>query len=70
MYNYRFSPSGVAYNTNAPAQFNIPGVGGSQKSTDAKGNDLLPIYNKKGKVTGYRVKEARNGAIVQALKNL
>jgi hypothetical protein len=70
MYNYRFSPSGVAYNTNAPAQFNIPGVGGSQNTTDAKGNNLLPIYNKKGKVTGYRVKEARNGAIVQALKNL
>jgi len=70
MYNYRFSPSGVAFNTNAPAQFNIPGAGGSQNTTDAKGNDLLPIYNKKGKVTGYRVKEARNGAIVQALKNL
>jgi len=70
MYNYRFSPSGVAFNTNAPAQFNIPGASGSQNTTDAKGNDLLPIYNKKGKVTGYKVKEARNGAIVQALKNL
>jgi hypothetical protein len=70
MYNYRFSPSGVAFNTNLPAQFNVPGVGGSQNTTDAKGNNLLPIYNKKGKVTGYRVKEARNGAIVQALKNL
>jgi hypothetical protein len=70
MYNYRFTPSGRAINTNAPAQFNIPGAGGSQKATDAKGNDLLPIYNKKGDVTGYKVKEARNGSIVNALKNL
>jgi hypothetical protein len=70
MYNFRFTPSGRAINTNAPAQFNIPGAGGSQKATDAKGNDLLPIYNKKGDVTGYKVKEARNGSIVNALKNL
>jgi hypothetical protein len=70
MYNFRFTPSGRAINTNAPAQFNIPGAGGSQKSTDAKGNDLLPIYNKKGDITGYKVKEARHGSLVKALKNL
>jgi hypothetical protein len=70
MYNFRFTPSGRAINMNAPAQFNIPGAGGSQKSTDAKGNDLLPIYNKKGDITGYKVKEARHGSLVKALKNL
>jgi hypothetical protein len=70
MYNYRFTPSGRAINTNAPAQFNIPGASGSQKATDAKGNDLLPIYNKKGDITGYKVKEARHGSLVKALKNL
>jgi hypothetical protein len=70
MYNYRFSPSGRAFNVNAPAQFNVPNTGKSQQVTDAKGNNLLPVYNKKGEVTGYKVKEARNGAIVQALKNL
>jgi hypothetical protein len=70
MYNYRFTPGGRAINTNAPAQFNIPGASGSQKTTDAKGNDLLPIYNKKGDITGYKVKEARHGSLVKALKNL
>lgn len=70
MYNFRFTPSGRAINVNAPAQFNIPGASGSQKTTDAKGNDLLPIYNKKGDITGYKVKEARHGSLVKALKNL
>ena len=70
MYNFRFTPSGRAINVNAPAQFNVPGASGSQKTTDAKGNDLLPVYNKKGDITGYKVKEARNGSIVNALKNL
>jgi hypothetical protein len=70
MYGFRFTPSGRAINTNAPAQFNIPGASGSQKATDAKGNDLLPIYNKKGDITGYKVKEARHGSLVKALKNL
>ena len=70
MYNFRFTPGGRAINTNAPAQFNIPGASGSQKTTDAKGNDLLPIYNKKGDITGYKVKEARHGSLVKALKNL
>ena len=70
MYNFRFTPGGRAINTNAPAQFNVPGASGSQKTTDAKGNDLLPIYNKKGDITGYKVKEARHGSLVKALKNL
>jgi hypothetical protein len=70
MYGFRFTPSGRAINMNAPAQFNVPGATGSQKTTDAKGNDLLPIYSKKGEVTGYKVKEARHGSLVKALKNL
>ena len=71
MYNYRFSPSGVAYNLNDPYQFAIPNVASNtQKTKDTKGNELLPIYDKKGGVTGYKVKEARNGSIVKALKNL
>jgi hypothetical protein len=60
MYNFRFTPSGRAINTNAPAQFNMSGssTGTSQSgiTTDASGNTLYPIYNPKtGKVKGYSV---------------
>jgi len=65
MYNYRYSPSGRAYNVNTPAQFNLAGSmnqSGSTK-TDAYGNQLYPIYNPKtGKIKGYSVAESGNDA--------
>ena len=81
MYNYRFSPSGVAYNTNFPTQFNIPqGVGIDNLSGEdkAKIKDLyekIVSRDKAGNITGTKEKSRttrtnRNGAIVQALKNL
>jgi outer membrane lipoprotein SlyB len=81
MYNYRFSPSGVAYNTNAPAQFNIPGAGGIEGLTDLDKDKIKELYEKivsrdsAGRITGSKEKsrttrQRRNGAIVQALKNL
>lgn len=72
LYNYRFDEKGRAINMNAPYEFNMPQVGTTPSSTGVaknnKGEDLLPIFNKKGDVTGYKVKEGRNGAIVSALK--
>ncbi len=65
MYNYRFSPSGRAYNVNTPAQFNLSGSmnqSGSTK-TDAYGNQLYPIYNPKtGKIKGYSVADSGGDA--------
>jgi hypothetical protein len=81
MYNYRFSPSGVAFNTNAPAQFNIPGAGGIEGLSDLDKDKIKELYervvskDKTGNITGSKEKtrttrQRRNGAIVQALKNL
>ncbi len=57
MYNYRFTPRGVAYNINAPYQFNIPTVIG--------GTENLTAEQVKA-----RTSAARNGSIVKAIKNL
>ena len=74
MYNYRFTPSGVAYNLNAPAQFNPYGIG--------QGTQQLPegyeytYRNVNGKLVPDDIKkkakdkESRNGSIVKAIKNL
>jgi hypothetical protein len=81
MYNYRFSPSGTAFNTNAPAQFNIPGAGGIEGLTDLDKDKIKELYEKivsrdrTGNITGSKersrtTRQRRNGAIVQALKNL
>ena len=80
MYNYRFSPSGVAYNVNAPAQFNIPGVGNINATNEqqAKMKDYwekVVSKDKSGNVTGSKEKTStsktgRNGSIVQSLKTL
>jgi hypothetical protein len=65
MYNYRFSPSGAAINTNAPAQFNVPQyVGKTPEELRAYADFLTAQEKAKTKKTG------RNGSIVQALKNL
>jgi hypothetical protein len=81
MYNYRFSPSGRAFNVNAPAQFNLPEGVGADNLTNAQVDQIKQLYekvvsrDKTGAITGSRektrtTKQGRNGAIVQALKNL
>jgi hypothetical protein len=66
---YTFGPKGRIYNTGF-ATFNTD-AGYANTPTDAAGNNLIPIYNDKRKITGYKVqKDARNGSIVKALKNL
>jgi hypothetical protein len=81
MYNYRFSPSGRAFNVNAPAQFNLPEGIGVNDLTGAQTAQIKELYekivsrDKTGNVTGSKektrtTKQNRNGAIVQALKNL
>jgi hypothetical protein len=81
MYNYRFSPSGRAFNVNAPAQFNIPGAGGVEGLSNLDKDKIKELYervvskDKTGTITGSKertrtTKQNRNGAIVQALKNL
>ena len=81
MYNYRFSPSGVAYNVNAPAQFNNPLVSAIQSMSPDDVSKLKEVFEKSvskdkaGIITGSKektriTKQNRNGAIVQALKNL
>jgi hypothetical protein len=84
LYGYRFSPSGVAYNVNAPAQFNVPQYAGLPENALSEGDKsrLKEMYEKvftrdrTGNITGSRERSAtsrttgRNGAIVKALKNL
>jgi len=81
MYNYRFSPSGRAFNVNAPAQFNIPGAGGVEGLSNLDKDKIKELYervvskDRTGTITGSKertrtTKQNRNGAIVQALKNL
>ncbi len=81
MYNYRFSPSGAAFNVNTPTQFNIPGAGGIEGLTDLDKDKIKELYEKivsrdrTGNITGSKersrtTRQRRNGAIVQALKNL
>ena len=80
MYNYRFSPSGVAYNVNAPAQFNNPLVSAIQSMSPDDVSKLKEVFEKSisrdrvGNITGSkektRITKGRNGSIVQALKNL
>jgi hypothetical protein len=74
LYNYRFSPSGVAYNMNPLAQFNLAGAGaGKGMSGDLEtGKDFS--YNKAGKIIGIhsvgKDDSKKNGGIVKAIKNL
>jgi len=81
MYNYRFSPSGRAFNVNAPAQFNVPGAGGIEGLSDLDKDKIKELYervvskDRTGTIIGSKertrtTKQNRNGAIVQALKNL
>jgi hypothetical protein len=74
LYNYRFTPNGVAYNMNPLAQFNLAGGGaGKGMSGDLEtGKDFS--YNKAGKIIGIhsigKDDSKKNGGIVKAIKNL
>jgi hypothetical protein len=67
MYNYRFSPTGRAFNVNDPARFSVPEYVGKTPEELRAYADFLAAQEKaksKKPTTG------RNGAIVNALKNL
>jgi hypothetical protein len=74
LYNYRFTPNGVAYNINPLAQLNFAGGGaGKGMSGDLEtGKDFS--YNKAGKIIGIhsigKDDSKKNGGIVKAIKNL
>ena len=78
MYNYRYDDKGRLINMNPLAQFNTEGLASTGKPKDSSGDDLLPIYDNKGTVTGYKVKQdnkvtkakSKNGSIVKSYKNL
>jgi hypothetical protein len=61
MYNYRFGPKGRIYNVNPLAEFTIPDI------TKLDAETIKAIEKQTGKKV---TKEARNGAIVKAIKNL
>jgi hypothetical protein len=77
LYNYRFTPNGVAYNLNDPAQFAPYGSGSG--GTGAMPGGMIPDYDTdedtgKPKVVGWKLpkekKTRNNGGIVKAIKNL
>ena len=74
LYNYRFSPSGVAYNLNPLAQFNMSGSGASGKGKGLAAGKAFN-YDDAGQIVGIRnvsddTKNSRNGSIVKSIKNL
>ena len=80
MYNYRFGSKGQAYNVNAPAQFNIPGIGNVDATDEQKAKikdywEKVVSRDKTGSVTGSKEKTSSsktsgNGSIVKSLKTL
>jgi len=67
MYNYRFSPTGRAFNVNDPARFSTPEyVGKTPEELRAYADFLAAQEKAKSK----KPTTSRNGAIVNALKNL
>jgi hypothetical protein len=67
MYNYRFSPTGRAFNVNDPARFSVPEyVGKTPEELRAYADFLAAQEKAKSK----KPTTSRNGAIVNALKNL
>lgn len=76
MYNYRFGPSGQAYNLNPAVRFNLPDVGYGASSVEQIGGKQTPkelraladLQEEQEKKATKSSK--RNGAIVKAIKNL
>jgi hypothetical protein len=74
MYNYRFTPNGVAYNINPAQNFNVYGSGSSSKGKGLAPNKAFN-YDEAGQIVGIRnvsedTKNSRNGSIVKAIKGL
>jgi len=70
LYNYRFSPSGVAYNMNPLAQFNPYGSGAAGKASAPEGYEYETILKKKKSSKSDDTEVSRNGSIVKAIKGL
>jgi len=70
MYNYRFSPSGVAYNMNPLAQFNVTGSGKNEDGVAPAGYEFYKAMRKKGTTKDDESVVSRNGSIVKAIKGL
>jgi len=70
MYNYRFSPSGVAYNLNPLAQFNVAGNGKISDEVAPAGYEFEKILKKKKTSKEDDTTYSRNGSIVKAIKGL
>jgi len=81
LYNFRFTPKGVAYNINPPAGFAPYGSGsGTGYGAGQMPSGMIPDYDTdedtgKPKLVGYKLPKqtktkSRNGSIVQAIKNL
>jgi hypothetical protein len=70
LYNYRFSPSGVAYNMNPLANFAPYGSGGMGKTPAPEGYEYETILKKKKTSKSDDTEVSRNGSIVKAIKGL
>jgi hypothetical protein len=77
LYNYRFGPSGQAYNVNPTVSFNTPDVGYGSYSTDQipagaspKQLRALADLQEESDKKASKNTPARNGAIVRAIKDL
>jgi hypothetical protein len=70
LYNYRFTPNGVAYNMNPLAQFNPYGSGAAGKASAPEGYEYETILKKKKTSKSDDAETSRNGSIVKAIKGL
>lgn len=70
MYNYRFGPKGRIVNYNPLADFTIPNVANLSDETKKAIAEQAPELAKQLGLSKSSKKEARNGSIVKAIKNL
>jgi hypothetical protein len=70
MYNYRFGPKGRIVNYNPMADFTIPNVANLSDETKKAIAEQAPELAKQLGLSKSSKKEARNGSIVKAIKNL
>ena len=67
LYNYRFDKSGRAINMNPLAQWDVSGTNSPSQTSAPEGYEYETILKKKKAAA---TKDARNGSIVKAIKNL
>lgn len=70
LYNYRFTPNGVAYNINPLANFAPYGSGAMGKAAAPEGYEYETILKKKKTSKSDDTETSRNGSIVKAIKGL